>query len=396
MRHVNFSIKQVLTAVCAFSIIGYSAALCGPLFTQIDVFRSDTDGYHTYRIPAIIVSKEGTVLAFCEGRKKGRSDTGDIDLVLKRSFDNGRTWQPMKIIWDDGENVCGNPCPVVDRETGVIWLLLTHNLGHDSEKEIVAGTSTGSRTVWVMKSADDGETWSEPVEITDTTKQPGWTWYATGPRVGIQLTSGRLIIPCDHRVRISKADDGQDDYSKSPGVGSHVFFSDDHGATWELGGFVRPQTNECQVVECADGSLLLNMRNYSGNNRRAIATSRDGGITWSEVSYDDTLIEPVCQAGLLRYSKKKNRILFSNPAATERVKMTVRLSYDDCKTWPVKKLIYSGYSAYSCLTVLSDRKIGCLYERGSENAYELITLAVFNLEWLTDGKDSLEKKDKNR
>ncbi len=116
MRHVNFSIKQVLTAVCAFSIIGYSAALCGPLFTQIDVFRSDTDGYHTYRIPAIIVSKEGTVLAFCEGRKKGRSDTGDIDLVLKRSFDNGRTWQPMKIIWDDGENVCGNPCPVVDRE----------------------------------------------------------------------------------------------------------------------------------------------------------------------------------------------------------------------------------------------------------------------------------------
>src|SRR5262249_53960976 len=157
------------------------------------------DGYHTYRIPSLIVSPKGTVLAFCEGRKNSGSDAGDIDLVLKRSTDGGKTWQPMQVVWDDGPNTCGNPCPVVDRQPGTIWLAMTHNLGSDTEKQIIERTAKGTRTVWITKSADDGATWSKPIEITAAVKKPDWTWFATGPGVAIQTAKGRLVIPCDAR-----------------------------------------------------------------------------------------------------------------------------------------------------------------------------------------------------
>lgn len=344
---------------------------------KIDVFTSGQEGYHTFRIPSVIVTKKGTVLAFCEGRKNSRSDTGDIDLVLKRSLDGGKTWQPMQIVWDDAGNTCGNPCPVVDRTTGAIWLPLTHNLGQDSEKQIVDGSSKGSRTVWLTKSEDDGVTWARPVEITATTKDPKWTWYATGPGVGIQAKAGRLVIPCDN-----KADQGKTRQS-------HVIYSDDHGKTWKLGGIVGPNCNESQVVEKADDTLLLNMRSYQANNRRLVATSKDGGITWSKPVEDQALIEPVCQGSIVRYSDEKNggknRLLFSNPASTKREKMTVRLSHDEGGTWPVSRLLHEGPAAYSCLTVTSDGVIGCLYECGDKSAYDKITFARFSLDWLTGG-----------
>jgi sialidase-1 len=165
---------------------------------QSAVFVSGTDGYHTYRIPSLIVTKKGTLLAFCEGRKKGPGDAGDIDLLLKRSFDGGKTWAKTQVVWDDGPNTCGNPCPVIDARTGTIWLLLTHNLGSDTQAMILAGKSKGTRTVWLSRSDDDGATWSKPVEITRQVKKPNWTWYATGPGVGIQLKSGRLVVPCDN------------------------------------------------------------------------------------------------------------------------------------------------------------------------------------------------------
>ena len=171
---------------------------------ETKVFVSGEDGYDTYRIPAILVSPKGTLLAFCEGRRNSRGDTGDIDIVLKRSFDNGETWEPMQVVATDGANTSGNPCPVVDRDTGDIWLPFTWNFGEDHEGKIWDGTSKGTRTVWVMKSADDGETWSEPVEITQTVKSADWTWYATGPGIGIQLQSGRLVIPCDHGVAVNR------------------------------------------------------------------------------------------------------------------------------------------------------------------------------------------------
>ena len=351
---------------------------CRADFEQSPVFTAGEGGYHTYRIPSLIVTAKGTLLAFCEGRKKGTSDAGDIDLVLRRSLDGGKTWQAMQVVWDDRTNTCGNPCPVVERSTGTIWLHLTHNLGEDKEAAIIAGKSKGTRTAWVTKSTDDGVTWARPTEITKSVKQPDWTWYASGPGVGIQTKAGRLVIPCDNKVAVTMARQ------------SHVIYSDDKGETWKLGGVVGPNCNESQVAELTDGSLLLNMRSYEANHRRMIATSSDGGLTWSQPVEDQTLIEPVCQASLMRYPGDKPLLLFSNPASTKREKMTVRLSRDDGKSWPAARQLHAGPAAYSCLSVLNDGTIACLYERGKDKPYDNITLARFSLPWLEQGRPTID------
>lgn len=344
---------------------------------KLDIFISGQDGYHTYRIPSVIVTTKGTVLAFCEGRKSGGTDTGDIDLMLKRSTDGGRTFGLQQVVWDDAANTCGNPCPVVDRTTGTIWLLMTHNLGTDSETAINNRTAKGTRTVWVSQSNDDGATWTKPVDITPSTKKPEWTWYATGPGAGIQLKGGRLVIPCDHR------DNGEF---------SHVIYSDDHGTTWQTGGVAQGGGNECEVVELSDGKLLLNMRNYRPRrSSRAIAISEDQGQTWAPAPRDPVLIEPTCQASIRRYSwpgEGKSRILFSNPASTTvRENLTIRLSYDEGKTWPLSKVLQTGPAAYSCLASLPEGTVLCLYETGPKNPYQKITLARFSLNWLSDGQE---------
>jgi len=337
---------------------------------QTPVFVSGEGGYHTYRIPSVIVTPKGSVLALCEARKTGRGDAGDIDLILKRSDDGGKTWGKTQLVWDDAANTCGNACPVVDAKTGTIHLLMTHNIGTDSESAIVSGKSKAGRTVWITSSTDDGATWSKPVEITKDVTKPGWTWYATGPGVGIQLKSGRLLIPCDSKSEGGKVRE------------SHVIFSDDGGKSWKLGGVVGPNCNESQAVELADGSVMLNMRTYAANNRRLVAISKDGGETFTKPVEDKELIEPVCQGSILRLPGDKGGILFSNPASTKREKMTVRLSRDEGKTWAVAKELHAGPAAYSCLTVLPNGEIGCLYERGDKNPYETITFARFPRAWL--------------
>lgn len=342
------------------------------------IFQSGTEGYDTFRIPALIVSSNGTLLAFAEGRKNSQSDAGDIDLVLKRSQDNGATWSDLQIIRDDEENTCGNPAPVVDKATGTIFLLSTWNLGADRESQIIDQTSQDTRRVFIMQSDNEGRTWSEPQEITQKVKKADWTWYATGPGSGIQIEHAvykdRLVIPCDH----IKAD--------TKHYYSHIIYSDDHGSSWHLGGSTpEHQVNECQVVELTDGTLLLNMRNYDRSKRmRQIATSQDGGITWSGQRFDTTLVEPICQASIRRYSwpgeNSKNVILFANPAHPEkRINMTVRAGFDDGLTWPLKHTLFDGPSAYSDLTVLSNGTAMCLYECGDEHPYEKIVLAKFNL-----------------
>ncbi len=262
--------------------------------TRTIVFQSGESGYHSFRIPALIVSPKGTLLAFAEGRKNSLSDSGNIDLVLKRSTDQGKTWSQLSVLWNDGENTCGNPCPVIDQSTGRIWLPLTWNHGKDHQKQIKDKTGLDTRRVYMSYSDDDGVTWKTPYEITNSTKKPEWTWYATGPGNGIQLTygkhKGRLVIPCDHNVTL----DGKIVRR------SHAIYSDDHGKTWQLSQAIGEKTNECAVVELTDGRLLMNMRSYHGKNRRAIAFSEDGGETWSDVTLDQALIEPVCQASLIR------------------------------------------------------------------------------------------------
>ena len=383
-----FRIVVVLLSTIAAPVVAGEPALAGQWQPsqapeRTDVFVSGTDGYHTYRIPALLVSKKGPLLAFCEGRKTGRDDSGDIDLLLKRSQDRGKTWGRRRVVWDEKDNTCGNPCPVVDQDTGTIWLLMTHNLGVDREQQIVDQTGKGTRTVWVTSSTDDGLTWTEPRNITDAAKKPDWTWYATGPGAGIQLRrdphKGRLIVPCDHIE------------AESHKYYSHVIYSDDHGRTWQLGG-TSPvdRLNECQVIELTDGRLMLNSRNYDRRQKqRAVCFSDDGGLTWSGFRHDATLIDPICQASLIRYRSADAPgaplVLFSNPASeNERIRMTVRLSCDDGRSWPLSTQLHAGPAAYSCLAPLPDGTIGCLYESGDKHPYEKIAYARFSLEWLAD------------
>lgn len=351
------------------------------LLRQRALFTSGEDGYHTYRIPAIIATSRGTLLAFCEGRKYGHSDSGDVDLLVKRSTDAGRTWSEQRVVWDDGANTCGNPCPVLDRETGVIWLPMTWNDGGDTETAIIARTGKDTRRVFITRSEDDGVTWAEPREITSHVKPPDWTWYATGPGAGIQIERGphrgRLLIPCDHIP--AGMESGY----------SQVIYSDDHGETWHCGGSTpQPQVNECEVVELTADRLMLNMRNYDRSQcSRQVAISSDGGLTWGDQHFDPALIEPICQASIRRYSwaeQGENIILFSNPASeTSRVNMTLRLSYDEGNSWTVGKTLHPGPSAYSCLAVLPNGEIACLYEAGQDQPTESIILAILGLDWLT-------------
>ena len=342
------------------------------------LFQSGQQGYKSYRIPSLITSAKGTLIAFCEARKSP-GDAGNIDLVYKRSTDNGKTWSDQKVIWDDGENTCGNPCPVLDAQTGTIWLLMTSNPGDALESEIIRQKVRSARTVWVCKSEDDGRSWTEPVEITPTTKDTSWGWYATGPGIGIQIKhgpyKGRLVIPCDHSYATPDGHlrDGKYAY------GAHVIYSDDHGKSWHLGGTIRPKANECQLVEVADGNgtLLMNMRSYFGRQCRTQAISYDGGMSWTAPKDVPQLVEPVCQASIIRYSwpadGQKSVLLFLNPASTtKRHNMAIRASLDEGQSWPYIRTLYKGPSAYSCMAILQDNSIGCLYEAGQKNAYESI------------------------
>ncbi len=381
---------QVLLGAGVLTVLAGLPARGAEAPAPVDVFTGGIEGYHTNRIPALLVSKQGTLLAFCEGRKTSRADHGDVDLVLKSSRDGGKTWGPLQMVYEEGGDAritIGNPCPVLDRDTGTIWLPFTRD----------------NNDVFVTHSTDEGQTWAKPVKITGAVKQADWTWYATGPGVGVQLGrgahKGRLVIPCDHKTR----GEGR------PVTYSHVIYSDDHGRTWQLGGTVAPHTNECQAAELSDGTLLLNMRNYWGSDgkepargkRRTVARSTDGGLTWGELRFDAALIEPVCQASLHAYTSAdthgKDRLLFANPASTEkRQRLTVRLSYDAGQTWPVSKVLEKDPSAYSCLADLPGGAIACLYERGQKDAYEKIAFARFDLAWLTDGKDAGPRRPADR
>ena len=289
-------------------------------------------------------------------------------MVLKRSTDGGKTWSELQVVCDDGENTCGNPAPVVDRETGTVFLLMTRNLGVDREPQIIDQTSIDTRRIYITQSTDDGITWTIPVEITKYVKHDNWTWYATGPCQGIQIVhglyKGRLVIPCDHIEAETKK------------YFSHVIYSDDHGKTWQPGGTTPvDQLNECTVAEMADGKLLLNMRNYDRTQKnRKTTVSNDGGISWANVQRDEVLVEPICQAAMHRYSfnqEGKSRLLFTNPANTDkRCNMTLRLSYDDGVNWAKSMVLYHGPAAYSDVARLPDGDIGCFYEAGYNHPYE--------------------------
>ncbi len=345
---------------------------------HVTVFRAGDQGYHTFRIPAVVRTPKGDLLAFAEARRHASADAGDIDLVSRRSGDGGRTWSALQVVGDDGADTFGNPCAVVDHATGTIWLFVIRTTGSDKEQAIIEGRSRSLPKPWVLSSTDDGHTWSAPKDLTATIKRPDWTWYSLGPGIGIQARDGRLVIPGNHALAAS-------------GVHrSHLVFSTDNGGTWQLGASAVDGTNESQVVELADGRLLHNMRNHPskpGGNYRAVATSADGGRTLSSVTYDRALVEPPAQASILSVpSGRPGRrwVVFSNPASTKRERMTVRISDDDAASWGIARVVHEGPAAYSCLVDLGS-DIGLLYERGEASAYEAIVFARLTRAWIQTG-----------
>jgi sialidase-1 len=345
-----------------------------PLPETQTIYKSGSAKTNTYRIPALLVSKKGTLFAFAEARRNSGGDTANIDTVVRRSEDNGMTWGDEIIVFDEQDNVAGNPCPVVDRSTGRIWSLQTWNSHKVHESQTKAGFGEDSRRVFVTYSDDDGRTWAKAKDITASAKLPHWSWYATGPGAGIQLQRGtyrgRLIIPCDHKAL---PEGGPQTYH------SHILYSDDHGETWHIGAQTGHGLNECEAVELENGDLMLNSRNHGVDEfYRGVSISTDGGQSFSSFHRDPALLEPRCQASIRRYrwseGDQPGIILFSNPARKWRDFLMLRMSYDDGKTWPDARIVFPYTTAYSDIAVLADGRIGVLFERDNHTKIDLAIL----------------------
>jgi sialidase-1 len=364
---------------------------------QQDLFVGGTEGSAFYRIPALATTNKGTLIAVCDARIERWNDApNNIDLAMKRSFDMGKTWTPIKIIADyPGEEAAGDPSLLIDRQTGTIWLFFDYIVPKEGFKPEmlkdfkVAEDYDKWRTIWLyaMKSDNDGETWSKPIDLTYL-KNPEWDYLVAAPGNGIQLKSGRLIMPT---------------YSSQSHLtvsACQTVYSDDHGKTWQIGNSVGEYNGEPQIVELEDGTLMMNMRQVKQKGHRMYTLSKDEGLNWSEPIDETALPEPGfgCMASFIRLTSKKdddskNRILFSNPGTAKgREKLTVRVSYDEGKTWQISKVLYEGPSGYSSMTVLRDGSIGMLYETGKKSLLEKIVFARYNLTWLTDGKDKFNRK----
>ncbi len=360
-------------------------------FRQIPLFTAGDNGYECFRIPAVITINDDAVLAFAEGRKESCSDFGDVDIVMRKSTDGGKTWSNLSVLIDNGKLQAGNPVPLVDDldpqyKNGRVFLF--YNQGTASEWDIRSGQ--GVRTVHYINSSDGGQTWSSPIDITKQAfpTSTNWRTYALGPGHGLQKKrsphKGRLLIPANHSE--GEPQDGFLDYR------SHALYSDDHGETWHMSATVEvPSSNESIASELDDGSILLNSRHQNGSQKcRIISISHDGGETWDTSYFDTVLISPVCQASLIetKTHTDKSVLLFSNPASrTAREKLTVRLSLDNGQTWPIERIIRDGASAYSDLTVISDGQLGLLYEQGNDGGIYWVN---FNLDWLV-GDGDLER-----
>jgi len=340
------------------------------------VYKEETGGYQVYRIPALVKTVGGKLLAFAEARKlKSNGDSGDIDLVVKVSDDNGKTWGNSITIWDDGPNTCGNPVPIVDQETGRIHLLMSWNDGEDTWGAISDGKGKAGRKVFYTWSDDEGTSWQTPKEITSDVKDATWNWYGTGPVHGIQISKGnhkgRLVSPNYFNVNIN----GQrKDYA-------HVIYSDDHGQTWKPGA-ATPSDNvgECTVAELSDGRLMLNMRPSVGN-ARIYSISEDGGETWEAMQTDYTLVDANCQGSMCSGTiGGQYGLFFANAASAERKNMTVKRSKNDGTSWTQQLQIHEGPSGYSDMTITEDNQLALLYESGVGRPYEGIALKLMALD----------------
>lgn len=367
-----------MRSLFALLVFAFPAFAAEPM--TADLFQGGVGGYNTYRIPGMVVTKRGSILAYCEARKIGRSDWGDIDVVMRRSTNGGHTFDaPRKLVdppadapkgRDPGVTV-NNPVAIADMETGAVHFLYCVQYAR----------------CYYMRSDDDGATFSAPVDITGVFEsfrpKYDWTVFATGPGHGIRLRSGRLIVP----VWLAKK------IEHRPSCVS-TLYSDDAGKTWQLGDIVAtddketPNPSETVPLELNDGSVMFNLRNESPKHRRLVSVSKDGVTGWSKPAYDETLVEPVCMASILRVPP--GLIVWANPVGEPtkpgaRSNLTVRVSTDDAKTWAKQKVLQSGPAAYSDLAVLPDGHVLCLYEcDGEKKGTRALRFAKFKLDWLNE------------
>jgi sialidase-1 len=399
----SHALTVLLTAFAA------AASAAEPFIEKLDLFQAGDGGYKLYHIPGIVVTAKGTVLAWCEARKKG-SDWDDIRILLRRSTDDGRSWSDPQSIAEVSGSKDKNPFAL--RLKNVDPTDVTYNnpvLIADRDGTVHMLFCLEYMRCFYQRSADDGASWSQPVEITSTFEafraSYDWKVLATGPNHSIQLRTDRLVVP----IWLSTGTGGN---AHRPSVMATIY-SDDGGKTWRAGDIAVPCTdelinpNETVAVELADGRVMLNVRNESTTHRRLITISRDGATGWSTPRFDDGLLEPICMAGIVRYSAagsgERNRILFSNPhnllradgkaepgKSRDRRNLSVKLSYDEGQTWSVSKTIEEKWSAYSDVAVTPSGAILCFYGCGAKSSFagDRLTLARFNLEWLTDGSDS--------
>jgi len=329
--------------------------------TDIIVFEAKQNLSHpSVRIPSLLRTQQGTLLAVAEGRDKP-TDQASNDLVISFSKDEGATWSKPVVAYEQGADSCNNPCLVQETKSGRIFLFYqvfpsgSHEFGG---LPVGPADPKGNRSCYVT-SDDDGATWSKPTDVSATLKPNEAITTASGPGIGIQLKSGpkagRLVIP------FNSQDTKKNFYN-------WVAYSDDAGATWKRGEKV-PQTetiqlNEVQVAESAGGGLYLNSRSWRrGSSLRKISWSQDAGETWTQAAEDAVLTDPICQGSLLRLDDRT--IAFLNAAGPKRANGTLRLTNDDGRTWASSRLTFPGPFAYSSMALLKDGRIGVLYEPAS-------------------------------
>jgi sialidase-1 len=329
----------------------------------VDVFVAGRDGYPKIRIPSVIAAADGTLLAFAEGRQGG--DQSHNDILLKRSSDGGATWGPLQVVTEMGEDHLNNPCAVLERGSGRVFLMFQQYPAHVHERSGIQAGSASTNTVrsWIAHSDDHGATWSKPADITRDIKPDAATTLASGPGIGIQLAegphAGRLVMP----------------FNRGPYGAWQVFaaYSDDKGRTWKHGGEVpggletnaqgrvQSRVNEVQMAELPGGAVLLNSRSQTGPRNRTQAVSRDGGETWSPLRTVPELFDGPCMASLVRAGRM---LYFSGPMKPQRAEGALWASHNDGETWRRVVTIEPGAFAYSCLVPLPGGDLGCLYERG--------------------------------
>ncbi|MFJ8993620.1 exo-alpha-sialidase [Streptomyces sp. NPDC102279] len=379
------SAAGLLTALAATAS---ATPLHGRDCTSSVPYTAGRSGYDTYRIPATVTTRAGTLLAFAEGRHSGAGDTGNIDVVLRRSSDRGCTWGPLQVVASGDGDTRGNPAPVVDPRSGHVVLLTSYNSGAVSEAQIMRGevTAEQSRRVFVQSSRDDGRHFTAPRDITTDTKLPGWRWYATGPGHAVALRhgphAGRLVVPANHSAAppAGSTDTGQE----ARYYGAHALYSDDGGLTWRLG-FVddsydgRDNSNESAAAELPDGRLYFSARDQNGTSpgNRLDTYSSDGGETLDRpYAVQPTLNDvPVVQGSVLQLTGGPTApLLFAGPSVpTARRSMALWRSTTAGTTFTRAATLSADPAAYSDLVQLGPSRVGILYETGVTGPYETIT-----------------------